>query len=151
MPEVLRDFMARATAVVNMAKTFPSLSIDELGVTVSSLRNTLAPKKLEDVSELVGAFVPDRAIGKPDDERKELRLLSHGTSSLGASFADAEGLDLLSTAARLRDRANRRGGTEAEKEARYTSLLDRMSAVSKDKPDITDALEQVEQEDDAVP
>jgi len=147
-PEVMQDFKARTYSMVNLAKTFSTLRFDELGFIVDRMRGTFEPQKLQDISELMGDFIDPRAWNDHEKEAAELLAFEHGSSSLGKSFAKAEALDLLNATARLRQRANSLQGTKEEKDGKFQSLLDRMKEVSEDKPNITDALEQVESEED---
>ncbi|MBP7936895.1 MAG: hypothetical protein KA354_19815 [Phycisphaerae bacterium] len=148
LPEVMQDFKARTSSMVNLAKTFSTLRFDELGFIVDRMRGTFEPQKLQDISELMGDFIDPHAWNDHEKEAAELLAFEHGSSSLGKSFGKAEALDLLNATARLRQRANSLQGTKAEKDEKFQSLLDRMNEVSEDKPNITDALEQVESEDD---
>lgn len=149
-PEVMQDFKARTSSMVNLAKTFSTLRFDELGSIVDRMRGTFEPSKLQEISELMKDYINPRAWNNHDKETAEILAMERGCSSLGKSFDKAEAKDLLDATARLRQRANDLQGTKAEKDEKFQSLLDRMNEVSKDKdkPNITDALEQVESEDD---
>jgi hypothetical protein len=144
LPDVLGQFVPRATAVAELGKGYQVLSLDDLSKAVSSLVTALgsADRALEFAQAL-----RDRAqgAGGEADERAHLNSFVNSARPLRDAFTSASGSDLVDAIDRLRTLASSDGGSDDMRNQRLASLLERMQELARDgETDIARAVTQLE-------
>jgi hypothetical protein len=142
------DMLLRAKAFARVAKTFPTMLIDDVNESVKSLRADLGRERLTAFTEKMQTHLAPNSIGNVASEKKELDALARGGAAIGKGFDDADADSIFDGIDRLRARARLATPSEGE-DAKYDRLLGRLAEIKSESAGISldDAVSQIETED----